>query len=52
MKFEGVTFVPAAVKAMKKEAFIKAHKKVLWLDREEKERITMLSDAYDAIEKL
>ena len=49
MLIEGVCFIPAAIKPMKKKAFIEAHKGVLWQDRDEKERIQMLSDAYDAV---
>ena len=36
---------------MKKSDFIKAHKDVLWQDREPKEREKMLSDVYDTITK-
>ena len=36
---------------MKKSDFIKAHKDVLWQDREPKEREKMLSDVYDTIVK-
>ena len=36
---------------MKKSDFIKAHKDVLWQDREPEEREKMLSDVYDTIKK-
>lgn len=36
---------------MKKSDFIKAHKDVLWQDREPKEREKMLADVYDTIAK-
>ncbi len=49
MIVEGVTFVEPAVKQMKKRDFIKAHRDVLWTDREPKEREKMLSDVYDTI---
>lgn len=49
MIVEGVTFVEPAVKQQKKRNFIKAHKDVLWLDRDPKEREKMLSDVYDTI---
>lgn len=49
MKFEGVTFVEDAVKSMTKEEFIKAHAKVLWLDKKEGDRKKILSDVYDTI---
>lgn len=51
MQFEGVSFAEPAVKQMTKEAFVEAHKKVFWLDRDEKEREKMLSDVYDTIVK-
>lgn len=51
MIVEGVTFIEPAVKGMKKRDFIKAHKDVLWLDRDQKEREKMLSDVYDTIRK-
>lgn len=51
MLFEGVTFVEQAIRPMKKSDFIKAHKDVLWQDREPKEREKMLADVYDIITK-
>lgn len=51
MIVEGVTFVEQAIKPMKKQDFIKAHKDVLWQDREPKEREKMLADVYDTIKK-
>ena len=51
MIVEGVTFVESAILPMKKQDFIKAHKDVLWLDRDPKEREKMLSDVYDTIKK-
>ncbi|MBR1467346.1 MAG: hypothetical protein IJ606_01805 [Bacteroidaceae bacterium] len=49
MLVEGVTFVESSVKKTTKRDFVKAHKDVLWLDREPKEREKMLSDVYDTI---
>ena len=49
MIVEGVTFIEPAVKRMKKQDFIKAHKDAYWQDREPKEREKMLSDTYDTI---
>ena len=49
MIVEGVTFVEQAIRPMEKKDFIEAHKDVLWLDREPKERVKMLSDVYDTI---
>lgn len=51
MIVEGVTFVEQAIRPMKKSDFIKAHKDVLWQDREPKEREKMLADVYDTIAK-
>lgn len=49
MRVEGVTFVEDAVKSMSKEEFIKRHKNVFWLCRDEHDREKMLSDTYDLI---
>lgn len=49
IKFEGVSFVVSAISKMSKEKFIKTFLKVYWLDRTEKQRKKMLSDAYDTI---
>jgi len=49
IKFEGVNFVVSAIKKMSKEKFIKTFLNVYWLDRTEKQRKKMLSDAYDVI---
>jgi len=49
MVFEGVTFIEQAIRPMKRQDFIKAHKDAFWLDREPKEREKMLSDVYDQI---
>lgn len=49
MRIEGVTFVEDAVKSMSKEEFVKRHKNVFWLDRDEHDREQMLSDTYDLI---
>ena len=49
MRVEGVTFVEDAVKSMSKEEFIKRHKNVFWLSRDEHDREQMLSDTYDLI---
>ena len=51
MRFEGVTFVEDAVKAMTKAAFIKKHINAFWMDRSEADRKKMLSDVYDTIKK-
>lgn len=51
MKFEGVTFVDAAVKSMTKEEFIKSHIDVFFLDKKKEERKKILSDVYDTITK-
>jgi len=51
MRFEGVSFNEPAIRTMAKKDFIKAHKDVLWQDREPKEREKMLSDVYDTITK-
>ena len=49
MRIEGVTFVEDAVKSMSKEEFVKRHKNVFWLDRDERDRDQILSDTYDLI---
>lgn len=49
MLFEGVGFSEPAIRQMTKEAFVEAHKDVLWQDREPVVREKMLSDVYDAI---
>lgn len=51
MLFEGVNFIPDAIKPMGKDDFIEAHKDVLWQDRDEEDREKMLSDVYDTIVK-
>jgi hypothetical protein len=49
LKYEGVTFVKSVVKSMSKEAFVKAHNDVLWLDRDKPTRKKMLGRVYDLI---
>ena len=49
MRFENVTFVDGAIKAMAKKKFIKLHMNAIWQDRTEEERKKMLSDVYDRI---
>lgn len=49
LKYEGVTFVTDAVKAMTKEDFIALHLPVYWKDRKVSQRKKMLSDVYDKI---
>ena len=48
-KYEGVTFVVEAVKAMSKEVFIKHHIDNFWLDRDKETRKKMLADVYQRI---
>lgn len=49
MKYDGVTFVVQAVKAMSKEVFIKHHIDNFWLDRDKETRSKMLADVYQRI---
>ena len=49
MKYDGVTFVVEAVKAMSKEVFIKRHIDNFWLDRDKETRSKMLADVYKRI---
>lgn len=49
IRFEGVSFVISAIKKISKEEFINKFINVYWLDRTEKRRKKMLSDAYDKI---
>lgn len=49
MKYEGVTFVVEAAKAMSKEVFIKLHIDNFWLDRDKETRKKMLADVYERI---
>lgn len=51
MRYEGVTFVEAAVKEMSKEVFIKHHIGAFWTDRDEETREKMLADVYSRIVK-
>lgn len=48
-KYEGVTFVTEAVKAMSKDVFIKLHIDNFWLDRDKETRKKMLADVYERI---
>lgn len=48
-KYEGVTFVAEAVRAMSKEVFIKRHIDNYWLDRDKETRKKMLADVYQRI---
>ena len=48
-KYEGVTFVTEAVKAMSKEVFIKHHIYNFWLDRDKETRKKTLADVYERI---
>lgn len=48
-KYEGVTFVVEAAKAMSKEVFIKHHIDNFWLDRDKETRSKMLADVYQRI---
>lgn len=49
MKYDGVTFVVEAVKAMSKEVFIKHHIDNFWLDRDKDTRSKILADVYQRI---
>jgi hypothetical protein len=49
LTYEGVTFVKSAVAVMTKDAFVKAHVDVFWLDRDKPTRKKMLGRVYDLI---
>ena len=49
MKYDGVTFVGDAVKAMSKEVFSNRHIDNFWLDRDKETRSKMLADVYQRI---
>lgn len=49
MKYEGVTFVDAEAKKLKRAEFIQTHLSVFWLDRDEPTRKRMLGNVHDLI---
>lgn len=51
MIVDGVNFIDDACLKMSKADFVKAHSDVFWLDKEKKERVKALSEAYDLMEK-
>lgn len=48
-KYEGVTFVKEAAKAVSKEEFIELHIDHFWLDRDKETRRKMLADVHQRI---
>lgn len=50
-RYEGVTFVNAAVLKLTRDAFIAGHCNVFWLDRKPSVRKKMLGQVYDLITK-
>lgn len=51
MVVENVNFIEKAVRRLTKEEFIKQHKNVFFLDRDEDRRIAILADIYNRIVK-
>jgi hypothetical protein len=49
LKYEGVTFIVEAVRAMSRSEFVKAHVDAFWLDRDESTRKKMLGRVYGLI---